>query len=542
MNNWFTGLTGCRWRLTSCHLLGRIGGGDLANSRRTPQHIYGLMPVEMTPRKIIFYTRPGEVHFHMALAERLLEEFGSVPVLFASFFGKAIEIAQNEGWKTLFFPQAMRKNEFPEISDQRLREIDDFCRGRYTGLNSMVNMERFLPANRSAARSFMLDHLSVLDRIVEPGTLSVSSMYDHFVYLAAGMLALEKGGGHFAFVGCGVPGGRVIGLKTPFETWQNFQSTENPALLLEEARREISLPPEERIEYMRNPPAKAKPSFAERIRLACFRKKLASRDYSEGSYFPTAMRHWPLVSIKRRISIWRGRIPDTIWDVDSPDALAQVKGPCVYLSLHLEPEATIFMYSPRWRDQLEVCRLVSEALPVGYTLLVKENPKMVGRRPIEAYEALKRYANVRLVSTRVLSTDLIQRSLAVVSLAGSVTLEARLLGKPAFCFGQPPFYRMANGLGGDFLDQLAGLGNDSGSPAESVAAFEEGWVHWIRSTFRGRAWRVEFHPDVGHMVNDASSENVNAFASFICGSLASGSGRGTLEREKKDPFGKTLTA
>ena len=179
----------------------------------------------------------------------------------------------------------------------------------------------------------------------------------------------------------------------------------------------------------------------------------------------------------------------------------------------MEPEATILMYSPRWRDQVEVCRLVSEALPFGYTLLVKENPKMLGARPKGYYEQLKRFPNVQLVSTKVPSAALIERARSVVSLAGTITLEARLRGKQAFCFGLPPFHPFATATGAAILDELS-------SSSLEISDFEDDWKGWVRSTFPGRANRHRFHPSMAQSILDDSRENVSGYLSFICGVLS----------------------
>lgn len=124
-----------------------------------------------------------------------------------------------------------------------------------------------------------------------------------------------------------------------------------------------------------------------------------------------------------------------------------MRDPYIYLPLHMEPEAVILMYSPWLRDQVEVVRLVAQALPVGWKLLVKENPKMRLKRPREFYQKIAALPNVRLVAPEVCSTALIRKSEAVVAMAGTAALEARLLGKPAFCLGSPPFIDLL--CGGD---------------------------------------------------------------------------------------------
>lgn len=471
----------------------------------------------MTPQKIIFYTRTVQVHFHLELARHLLREFPSAKVLFVSFFSHAVSIIEEAGFNAVYFPRALQEVGQSLISERRIQEIDTFCRQQYTGLNRMLQMERFLPEGRDAVQEFMLRHLTVLDEIVEANTLSISSMYDHFVYVAAGMLAFEKNGAHFAFVGCGVPAGRVVGLKTPWETWLNHASAENACEMHIQTANEVRLPPEERIEYMKKAPARGEMlGFKRRVRIA---RKLATFrriDNAASSYFANDARHWLWNALHWRFHAWLSRQGSDPWDIRYSKELSEISTPTVYLALHMEPEATILMYSPKWRDQLEICRLVAEALPVGYTLLVKEHPRMLGKRAKGYYDTIKRFPNVRLVSTKVSSPELIETSVAVVSLAGNVTLEARLRGKRAYCFGRPPFHRMATACGEAALQEIASL-DQCDSKVGSVE--DSGWSRWVKGTFYGQGGRSLFKEEIGELAWNDSIKNVEAHANFILGSL-----------------------
>lgn len=472
----------------------------------------------MIPKKIIFYTRAVQVHFHIELARRYQAEFPNAKVLFISFFSHAVEIAREAGFEAVHSPKAMQTAGERPISDARMDEIDAFCIKEYEGLNTMLQMERFLPEGREAAKDFMIRHLTVLDELIEENTLSISSMYDHFFYVVAGMLAFEKNGAHFAFVGCGVPSGRVIGLKTPRKVWKNTLSEEDPALLLEKTKSEVELPPEERIIYMKAAPVKTKVSFFKRIRLA---KQIASynkRDYQEGSYFIDMQRSWMHNALYWRYQRLVAPKSALAWDIRTTSELTKVSGPCVLLALHMEPEATILMYSPRWRDQLEICRLVAEALPVEFTLLVKEHPRMVNKRASGYYDAIKRFTNVRLVSAAVSSNDLVEKSVAVVSLAGTVTLEARLRGKLAFCFGRPPYHRIATACGEQLLDHLNSL--TSNPPLDLMAANDGNWADWIQGTFVGHGGKSKYSEELGYMVWGDDEQHVDAHFRFIQGALS----------------------
>ena len=69
----------------------------------------------------------------------------------------------------------------------------------------MLNSERFLPKSGKSKETFGRKHLVVLNKLITKDTLSVSSMYDHYVYWLAGALAIAKDGYHFAFCASGLP-------------------------------------------------------------------------------------------------------------------------------------------------------------------------------------------------------------------------------------------------------------------------------------------------------------------------------------------------
>jgi hypothetical protein len=472
----------------------------------------------MTPRQIIFYTRPVEAHLHVQLARKLVEHYGDIPIIFASFFSQAIEFIEAQGYPTIYIPEALRESRTRLISESRVEEVDAFCRNTFMGLNTMLQMERFLPQDRDKAHAFMLEHLTVLDELVKPGTLSISSMYDHFVYLAAGMLAFEKGGAHFAFVGCGVPGGRVNALRKPDELWLNRNSREDAGELYDRAIKELDMPPEERICYMKPLKKERNLKFIERIKIARRRAAHGRRDHRMGSYFAGLQMNWWQNACRWRVKAMLERMRnEDPWDFHVNEDLDLVSGPCVFLALHMEPEATILMYSPRQRDQIEACRLVAEALPCGVTLLVKENPKMLNKRPRGYYDQIKRFPNVKLCSTSVSSVALIKKSEAVVSLGGTVTIEARLRGKAAYCFGHPPFCKMATACGHSILDELAKFNFKQEATNEHLLNSNDPvWRDWVRGNFFGLNGKVRFSLDFGQEVFDDSDANAQKFVNYIC--------------------------
>ena len=109
----------------------------------------------------------------------------------------------------------------------------------------------------------------------------------------------------------------------------------------------------------------------------------------------------------------------------------------IYYPLHLIPESTTFIQAPMFVDELSVIRNISKSLPFGIKLYVKEHPAMCGERPISFYNEVNKLTNIRLIKLSYYSDPkpLIEKSLGVITIAGSSALEAVMLNRPAMIFG-----------------------------------------------------------------------------------------------------------
>jgi Capsule polysaccharide biosynthesis protein len=111
------------------------------------------------------------------------------------------------------------------------------------------------------------------------------------------------------------------------------------------------------------------------------------------------------------------------------------RGPKIYYSLHAQPEFTVDVRAPFYRNQLALIENLAKSLPIGYRLIVKDHPSMKGDRPLEFYRQLKRLPNVQLVSPSIDSHELIAQCDLVITINGSVAWEAILYEKPVIVFG-----------------------------------------------------------------------------------------------------------
>ena len=119
--------------------------------------------------------------------------------------------------------------------------------------------------------------------------------------------------------------------------------------------------------------------------------------------------------------------------------------PYVYLPLHLQPEATTLPLGGVYQDQSIVIETLVRALPEGWLLVIKENPKQrFDKRRPHFYQSLSAHDSVRLVSRDEDSFSLSLGAEAVATVTGTAGWEALCHGRPALLFG-PGFYESAAG-------------------------------------------------------------------------------------------------
>ena len=120
----------------------------------------------------------------------------------------------------------------------------------------------------------------------------------------------------------------------------------------------------------------------------------------------------------------------------------------IFYALHFEPEATIEV-RVILENQLAIIKMLSDVLPYGWKLYVKEHPSQFNLnndggygylisvprfKSREFYDKIAGFKNVRIVSTNTQSDELINNSKAVASIVGTVFFEAIQKLKPILAF------------------------------------------------------------------------------------------------------------
>jgi len=106
--------------------------------------------------------------------------------------------------------------------------------------------------------------------------------------------------------------------------------------------------------------------------------------------------------------------------------------PYVFMTLHLQPEATTSLFAPYHVNQLNVVECLARAVPLGWKVVVKPNATMRGVDPVHFFQGLSRIPNVVITTYDADTKALLQGARAVFTISGTSGLEGALLGKPVF--------------------------------------------------------------------------------------------------------------
>ncbi len=108
----------------------------------------------------------------------------------------------------------------------------------------------------------------------------------------------------------------------------------------------------------------------------------------------------------------------------------------VYYPLQKEPETTIMQAAPECLSQHASILAVARDLPAGVLLAIKENTSAIGRHAASFYDQVAALKNVVLLRTDTSSIEAIKQAAATVTIAGTASMEAAILGKPALTFSE----------------------------------------------------------------------------------------------------------
>jgi hypothetical protein len=155
------------------------------------------------------------------------------------------------------------------------------------------------------------------------------------------------------------------------------------------------------------------------------------------SYTPAVIYHYTRVSVNRLRYNFSNKFESAVPDRQH-----------IYFPLHTLPESATLTLSTAYFEA-DIIRHISNELPAGMVLAVKENPNMIGERSWNFYRELDSIPNVRLIDPMVSSNELISNACGVAGISGTALLEAGILNTPSHAFGSPEFAAFVDSKGWD---------------------------------------------------------------------------------------------
>ena len=115
-------------------------------------------------------------------------------------------------------------------------------------------------------------------------------------------------------------------------------------------------------------------------------------------------------------------------------------GDFIYFPLHLEPEENVHVLGGNYTNQLDAVVALHEALPSGWTLVLKENPIQTHQNRGEPFDwRVSGLEHVRFVDDAYSSSELIDQARLVATITGTASYESMLAGNACLYFGEAWF-------------------------------------------------------------------------------------------------------
>ncbi|MDD5306763.1 MAG: hypothetical protein PHU25_05520 [Deltaproteobacteria bacterium] len=379
----------------------------------------------------------------------------------------------NRDDEVVFLPERMRCVSLDRAKiialEQKERKLID---QGMTPLKTMMECERFAPTNGQAAEDFMWRSFAAHDELIPENTILLSNEVDHVCYWIACDLCNVRNGRFFGFGVSGRPSDYTQVVRNTTNMWTLNKPTEEHYHVVDRQIQEIESGVLPSYMYKTNP----YPKLRNKAEIIFSRMKEAHA----GNYFMK----WPTI-----LAPGLQKAKELKWNLFGSGVkhwnLDEIVRPFVYFPLHLEPEATTSVYAPYFKYQDIVIDWLAKSLPAGVDLVLKENPKMWGNRSRRFYQNAARIPGVRWIDPRTSSRDLTLKSSAVVTITGTVAIEALALNKPVAIMGNPPY--------GDALKCIPRMKN----PEELVA----GLVSLLESKIDREVFRREYATYIANLIN-----------------------------------------
>lgn len=201
----------------------------------------------------------------------------------------------------------------------------------------------------------------------------------------------------------------------------------------------------------------------------------------------STVRYWVSRSKRVRVFITLRMLRNLRYVLDRRTLATEKKLPERYIlvPLHFRPESAILTQGRGIEDD-DVVREVAAALRTyggNVSCVVLEHPTMIGDRRYSFYRKLKNFGPVVIADPVVSTQKLIRGALGVVTISGTIGLEASIAGIPVHVAGHPEFVGAIQSRGVENIERFttACVTGDAPSSREDVLSYLEkhsqaGWT------------------------------------------------------------------
>jgi hypothetical protein len=113
-----------------------------------------------------------------------------------------------------------------------------------------------------------------------------------------------------------------------------------------------------------------------------------------------------------------------------------IKKDYYYYSMNLEPEATVLYLGDNiYENQVKLIINIAAQLPPNTYLYVKDHPHYIGYRDYKDYTKLMKVPNIKLLKSEIPGKAIIKNCIGLFIINGTAGLEAILLNKQVYTFG-----------------------------------------------------------------------------------------------------------
>jgi hypothetical protein len=133
------------------------------------------------------------------------------------------------------------------------------------------------------------------------------------------------------------------------------------------------------------------------------------------------------------------------------------KAPYLFFGLHTQPESAIDVWAPFYANQLSVLEALVLAMPVSHRLLVKIHKSDAANYTAAQLARMQALPGLDLVQPFADSRRFVDQADMIISIQGTMGLEAALLGKPVIMLGDSPVVKFPSAARIGELSELPAL-------------------------------------------------------------------------------------